>query len=74
MYYFSSDNECKLLLWWFKAVDMILRQIDCGRDIANCVMLLRKLTSRVKNFGEDRASAGLLGAIGLGKKSQLSEK
>ncbi|XP_052280497.1 ectopic P granules protein 5 homolog [Dreissena polymorpha] len=69
-----SDNESKLLLWWFQAVDLILRQIDHGRDTVTCVMLIRKLMNRVKGFGEDRASEGLLGAIGLGRKSQLSER
>ncbi|WAR26073.1 EPG5-like protein [Mya arenaria] len=61
----SIESESKLLLWWYKAVDMIFRQIDCGQQ---------KTMSKVKVFGEDRASEGLLGAIGLGRKSQLSEK
>lgn len=71
---FSADSESKLLLWWFKVIDLLLRQIDSGRDMGVVVQLLRKLCSRVKGFGDDRTSAGLLGAIGLGKKSQLSEK
>ncbi|XP_052780180.1 ectopic P granules protein 5 homolog isoform X2 [Mya arenaria] len=70
----SIESESKLLLWWYKAVDMIFRQIDCGQQKTVCVQLLRKLMSKVKVFGEDRASEGLLGAIGLGRKSQLSEK
>ena len=36
--------------------------------------LVRKIANKVQGFGEDRAHVGLLGAIGLGKKSALSEK
>lgn len=71
---FSAETESKLLLWWHKALDLILRQVDYGRDPTTCVGLLKKLMHKIQGFGEDRASAGLLGAIGLGKKSTLSEK
>ncbi|XP_053378040.1 ectopic P granules protein 5 homolog isoform X2 [Mercenaria mercenaria] len=70
----SLENESKLLLWWHKVLELILRQIDYGRDSASCVTLLKKLIHKIQGFGEDRASAGLLGAIGFGKKSMLSEK
>lgn len=70
----SSENESKLLLWWHKALELILRQIDYGRDGASCVYLVKKFVHKVQGFGGDRASVGLLGAIGLGKKSPLSEK
>ena len=53
---------------------LILRQIDYGRDRMSCVHLVRKLAHKIQGFGEDRAHSGLLGAIGLGKKSALSEK
>lgn len=70
----SAENESKLLLWWHQALVMIFRQLDYGRDGASCVNLVKKLIHKMQGFGEDRASAGLLGAIGLGKKSPLSEK
>ena len=70
----SAENESKLLLWWHKAMVLILRQIDYGRDRTSCVHLVRKLAHKIQGFGEDRAHSGLLGAIGLGKKSALSEK
>ncbi|KAL4226903.1 Ectopic P granules protein 5 [Mactra antiquata] len=70
----SSENESKLLLWWYKSIELIMRQLDYGRDPATCVTLTNKFIHKVQGYGEDRASAGLLGAIGLGKKSSLSEK
>ena len=69
-----AENESKLLLWWCKALVLILRQIDYGRDVVSCVHLVKKIAHKIQGFGEDRAHVGLLGAIGLGKKSALSEK
>ena len=74
VFIYRAENESKLLLWWFKALALILRQIDYGRDRRSCVALVRKIANKVQGFGEDRAHVGLLGAIGLGKKSALSEK
>ena len=72
--HYSVDNESKLLLWWNKALTLILRQVDYGRDATTCVYLMKKIAHKIHVFGEDRAHSGLLGAIGLGKKSTLSEK
>ena len=71
---YSTENESKLLLWWNKALTLVLRQVDYGRDATTCVHLVKKIAHKVQVFGEDRAHSGLLGAIGLGKKSALSEK
>lgn len=70
----TAENESKLLLWWYKALALILRQVDYGRDATSCVYLVKKIAHKIQGFGEDRAHGGLLGAIGLGKKSALSEK
>ncbi|KAL5014977.1 hypothetical protein ScPMuIL_009247 [Solemya velum] len=68
----SNENEAKLLLWWYKTLSLIMRQLDFSNNQAVCVQLLRKLVNLLHQTGEDRMSGGLLGAIGLGKKSVLN--
>ncbi|XP_071084165.1 ectopic P granules protein 5 homolog [Haliotis cracherodii] len=69
-----AENEGKLLLWWQKLLDLILRQLDGGERRVRCILALKKFLIQLNVFGEDRASSGLLGAIGFGKKSALSLK
>lgn len=69
---FSSENECKLLLWWSILVDIIIKQIDFGGSHQTLIKFLYSLVTSLHQYGEDRVSTGLLGAIGLGKKSQMS--
>jgi hypothetical protein len=70
----QNGNEAKLVLWWSKAFELILRQLDFSGDCRGCVQALLKLIPALNSLGEDRASSGLMGAIGLGRKSQLSVK
>jgi hypothetical protein len=68
----SQENESKLLLLWFKSLELILRQLDFGCHHATIIKMLSTMVTSLHLFGEDRASGGLLGAIGLGKRSTLS--
>ncbi|ELT99413.1 hypothetical protein CAPTEDRAFT_219894 [Capitella teleta] len=67
-------QEVKLVLWWAKIFELIMRQLDFGNDTRGCVQALLKLIPALNVLGEDRASTGLMGAIGFGRKSQLSVK
>ncbi|XP_061187011.1 ectopic P granules protein 5 homolog [Saccostrea echinata] len=67
-----QENESKLLLLWFKTLELILRQLDYGCSHTTIIKMLSSLVTSLHLFGEDRASGGLLGAIGLGKRSSLS--
>ncbi|XP_046571414.1 LOW QUALITY PROTEIN: ectopic P granules protein 5 homolog [Haliotis rubra] len=70
----GAENEGKLLLWWQKLLDLLLRQLDGAQKRVRCILALKKFLMQLNVFGEDRASSGLLGAIGFGKKSSLSLK
>ena len=68
----SSENEGKLLLWWHKLLDMLLRQFRENGSMFLFTDQLNQFITVLHSLGEDRATSGLLGVIGLGKKSQLS--
>ncbi|XP_064630038.1 ectopic P granules protein 5 homolog isoform X2 [Lineus longissimus] len=68
------DNETELFLWWAKILELILRQLDFGTEHKALLGLLNKFLPPLLLMGEDKVSAGLLGAIGLGKKSVLSTR
>ncbi|XP_063408193.1 ectopic P granules protein 5 homolog isoform X1 [Mytilus trossulus] len=70
----SSDNECKLLLWWSILVDIVLKEVNFGASHKVLIKMLNTLISHLHQYGEDRLSTGLLGAIGLGKKSPMSQQ
>jgi len=68
----SVSSECKLLLWWFKISELCLRQIDFGAGYRRVVKVLLTVIPALVSLGEDKSSAGLLGAIGFGRRSTLS--
>ena len=68
------QNETKILLWWDKVLELSLRQVDFGGDLKTLAKALLNFSLSIATLGEDKASTGLLGAIGLGKKSQLSQR
>lgn len=67
-----QENESKLLLLWHKTLELILRQLDYGGNHVAIIKMLSTLVTSLHLCGEDRASGGILGAIGLGKRSALS--
>ena len=71
---FRVDNEAKLCLWWGKVIELVLRQIDFGADQNEVTLSLMSFIPSLITFGEDKTSSGILGAIGLGRRSQLSLK
>ncbi|XP_061672965.1 ectopic P granules protein 5 homolog [Syngnathoides biaculeatus] len=70
-------NEAKLFLWWHKALNLSLEHLQpqAGHtELSGVVSGLLKLQTRLLQLGEERLNSGLLGAIGLGKKSPVSNK
>ena len=55
-------------------MELTTRQVDFGGDVKAVVRALLRLIPALLTLGEDRASGGLMGAIGFGRKSQLSTK
>ena len=70
----SAGSESKLVLWWFKMVELCLRQVDFGAEHRRVVKVLLAVIPSLTSLGEDKSSTGLLGAIGLGRKSTLSNR
>jgi hypothetical protein len=67
-----ADQEAEVFLVWEKTISLLLRQIKFGANAANVVPHLTAMATSLVRFGEDKASDGILGVIGLGKKSTYS--
>ena len=67
-----TENEAKILLWFGKVIELVLRQLHYGGAPSLLNQTLRTFIASLQILGEDKSHSGLLGAIGLGKKSQLS--
>nr|XP_015220090.1 PREDICTED: ectopic P granules protein 5 homolog [Lepisosteus oculatus] len=72
----SPADESKLFLWWHKSLELIQVQVDQGDvcDLEPLIQTLLSLQARLAQLGEERLASGILGAIGLGKKSPLSSR
>ena len=71
---FSAENEHKLFLLWSKLLELSLRQADLGGPLNEVKHKLTSVAHALWTLGDDKDSSGLLGAIGLGKKSTLSRR
>lgn len=67
-----SNEEYKVLLIWDKALNLLIRQLKFGGNIAAVINQFTTIAALLQRLGEDKATEGLLGAIGLGKKSSFS--
>lgn len=73
----GPGEEAKLFLWWHKALNLSAEQLQpqSGQtEVSGVVMGLQRLGTRLLQLGEERQNSGLLGAIGLGKRSPLSNR
>lgn len=73
----GPGDEAKLFLWWHKALHLSAEQLQpqAGQtEVSGVVMNLLKLQTRLLQLGEERLNSGLLGAIGLGRKSPVSNR
>ena len=71
--YHRREFETKVTLLWHKILQLSVRQVYYAKGpLQDLTKQLSFLASYLHSLGEDKSSAGLLGAIGFGKKSQLS--
>lgn len=73
----GPGDEAKLFLWWHKALSLSAEHLkpQAGpTDVSGVVMGLLRLQTRLLQLGEERLNSGLLGAIGLGKRSPVSNR
>ncbi|XP_069565474.1 ectopic P granules protein 5 homolog [Brachyistius frenatus] len=73
----GPGDEAKLFLWWHKALNLSAEQLQpqAGQtEVLGVVMGLMRLQTRLLQLGEERLNSGLLGAIGLGKRSPVSNR
>uniref|UniRef100_A0A3P8W6G9 Ectopic P-granules autophagy protein 5 homolog (C. elegans) n=1 Tax=Cynoglossus semilaevis TaxID=244447 RepID=A0A3P8W6G9_CYNSE len=70
-------DEAKLLLWWHKSLNLSVEQLQPQAglsEVSGVIMNLMKLQTRLLQLGEERVNSGLLAAIGLGKRSPVSNQ
>ncbi|XP_074526057.1 ectopic P granules protein 5 homolog isoform X2 [Halichoeres trimaculatus] len=73
----GPGDEAKLFLWWHKALNLSAEQLQpqAGQtEVSGVVLGLLRLQTRLLQLGEERLNSGLLGAIGLGKRSPVSNR
>ncbi|XP_069736462.1 ectopic P granules protein 5 homolog isoform X2 [Phaenicophaeus curvirostris] len=72
----SAKEEAKLFLWWHKAMQLSLIQMeqDDAILIESVIRTLLSIQSRQSQLAEERLTSGILGAIGLGRRSPLSPR
>ncbi|XP_074788022.1 ectopic P granules protein 5 homolog isoform X2 [Athene noctua] len=72
----SAKEEAKLFLWWHKAMQLSLIQMEQDDTILieSVIQTLLSIQSRQSQLAEERLTSGILGAIGLGRKSPLSPR
>lgn len=72
----SPADEAKVFLWWHKALHLLQVQVDqgdpCGLD--TLVLSMISFQKHLAQLGEERLNSGILGVIGLGRKSPLSNR
>ncbi|KAH0627798.1 hypothetical protein JD844_008196 [Phrynosoma platyrhinos] len=69
----SAKDEAKLFLWWHKVLQLCLLQVDQEDAVLmeSVVRILMSLQGRQNLLAEERLTSGILGAIGLGRRSPL---
>ncbi|XP_004949102.2 ectopic P granules protein 5 homolog [Gallus gallus] len=72
----SAKEEAKLFLWWHKAMQLSLIQMEQDDAIVmeSVIRTLLSIQGRQSQLAEERLTSGILGAIGLGRRSPLSPR
>ncbi|XP_014790390.1 ectopic P granules protein 5 homolog [Octopus bimaculoides] len=71
----SSDNEGKMLLWWHKCFCQMISQLENNTcSTTDIAQILSAFIHMLTPLAEDKDTTGILGAIGLGRRSTLSIK
>uniref|UniRef100_A0A669EDX4 Ectopic P-granules autophagy protein 5 homolog (C. elegans) n=1 Tax=Oreochromis niloticus TaxID=8128 RepID=A0A669EDX4_ORENI len=70
-------DEAKLFLWWHKSLNLSAEQLQPQAgltEVSGVILGLMRFQTRLLQLGEERLNSGLLGAIGLGKRSPVSNR
>ncbi|NXY88789.1 EPG5 protein, partial [Alcedo cyanopectus] len=72
----SAKEEAKLFLWWHKAMQLSLIQMEQDDTVLmeSVIRTLLSIQGRQSQLAEERLTSGILGAIGLGRRSPLSPR
>ncbi|PNJ80670.1 EPG5 isoform 3 [Pongo abelii] len=72
----SVEEEAKLFLWWHQVLQLSLIQTEQNDSVLteSVIRILLMVQSRQNLVAEERLSSGILGAIGFGRKSPLSNR
>ncbi|XP_006835165.1 PREDICTED: ectopic P granules protein 5 homolog [Chrysochloris asiatica] len=72
----SVQEEAKLFLWWYQVLQLSLIQTAQNDSVVteSVIRILLMLQNRQSLVAEERLNSGILGAIGLGRKSPLSNR
>ncbi|KFV98538.1 Ectopic P granules protein 5, partial [Eurypyga helias] len=72
----SAKEESKLFLWWHKAMQLSLIQMEQEDTLLmdSVIRTLLSIQGRQSQLAEERLTSGILGAIGLGRRSPLSPR
>ncbi|NXI45119.1 EPG5 protein, partial [Galbula dea] len=72
----SAKEEAKLFLWWHKAMQLSLIQMEQDDTVLteSVIRTLLSIQNRQSQLAEERLTSGILGAIGLGRRSPLSPR
>lgn len=63
-----------MILLWYKILQLIVRQVNYDVNLRDLSQQVDFLIPYIVHVGEDRDTTGLLGVIGLGRKSPLSPR
>uniref|UniRef100_A0A8D2L1T6 Ectopic P-granules autophagy protein 5 homolog n=1 Tax=Varanus komodoensis TaxID=61221 RepID=A0A8D2L1T6_VARKO len=72
----SAKDEAKLFLWWHKVLQLCLLQMvqEDAVLMESVIRILMSLQGRQSLLAEERLTSGILGVLGLGRKSALSNR
>lgn len=75
----NSDNDAKLILWWDVLLETTVEHIRLLSvqpifPVTGTVNLLVRFVELLVQFGRERLGSGILGAIGLGRSSNVSPR
>ncbi len=63
-----------MILLWYKILQLLVRQINYSANLRDIGQQVDFLIPYIAHAGEDRDTTGLLGVIGLGRKSPLTPR
>ena len=73
-YISNPDTESKVILLWYKILQLLVRQVNYNVNLRDLGQQVDFLIPYISHAGEDRDTTGLLGVIGLGRKSPLTAR